>query len=250
MSATPAQDSRTRRSYQLGALLVTTVAIAAVLVAVLTDTSAPQLAPGKPVPGATQTLALFTGIPQRGIALGDPRAPVTLVELGDLQCPYCAQFARDTLPTIVNRYVRPGRVRLLFRNLDGLGHDSRRAAQMAAAVGEQNRLWEFVDLAYRNQGEENSGYVTDNFLRAIAGAIPSVNVSRAMTDRGSAAVTAQITQAMALARRFDLKVTPSFLLFPTGQPPRQFSPAGLDSSAFTGPLEKLLNTTASGRTSG
>jgi protein-disulfide isomerase len=242
----PAADPhpRTRRLYQLGALLVTTAAIVAVLVAVLTSPSTSQLAPGKPVPGAAQTLALFAGIPQQGIALGDPHAPVTLVEFGDLQCPSCALFAQNVLPTIVSRYVRPGRVRLVFRGMHFLGGDSLRAARMAEALGGQNRLWQFVELMYRNQGLENSSYVTDTYLRALAGAIPGVNVARALAARNSSGVQAQLDQAQALALRLSVKSTPSFLLSPTGAPPRRFSPAGLDGGSFSQPLDRMLASAA------
>src|ERR1700730_10245852 len=171
MSASGSPSLARVRLYRLGALVVTAAAITAVLVAVLSSGSTSQLAPGRPVPGAAKTLALFAGIPQRGIALGDPHAPVTLVEFGDLQCPSCAIFANDALPKIVSRYVRPGRVQLVFRALDFIGRDSQRAANMAEALGAQNHLWQFVDLAYRNQGLENSSYVTDTYLRALAGAI-------------------------------------------------------------------------------
>jgi protein-disulfide isomerase len=241
MSAVRREDSGTRaRLYQLGALLVTAAALTAVLVAIFTSGSTSQLAPGKPVPGAAQTLALFAGIPQRGIALGNPHAPVTLVELGDLQCPACALFAQDVLPAIVSRYVRPGRVLLVFRGLDFIGQDSRRAARMAAALGEQNRLWQFVELMYRNQGSENGSYVTDTYLRALAGAIPGVDLARALAARDSAAVQAQLEQAQGLARALHITSTPSFLLSPSGAPPRRFSPASLDSGSFLGALEKML----------
>jgi protein-disulfide isomerase len=142
-TGTPDSSARTRL-YQLGALVVTTALVATVLIAVLSSGSTSQLAPGKPVPGAAQTLGLLAGIPQHGNTLGNPRAPVTLVEFGDLQCPSCAVFAQDALPAIVSRYVRPGRVMLVFRGLDFIGHDSERAARMAGALGEQNRLWQFV----------------------------------------------------------------------------------------------------------
>ena len=228
------------RAYQLGGLVVTAAVIAAVLVAVLGSGSTSQLAPGRPVPGAARTLALFAGVPQHGIALGNPEAPVTLVEFGDLQCPSCALFADDALPAIVARYVRPGRVLLVFRGLDFIGQDSQRAARMAAALGEQNHLWQFVDLMYRNQGLENSSYVTDTYLRALAGAIPGVDVAGALAARASAGVQAQLDEAQALARQFGLRSTPSFLLSRSGTPPRRFSPSSLEPSSFSQPLEKLL----------
>jgi protein-disulfide isomerase len=236
---TPHSQTRVRL-YRLGGLLVTAAASAAVLLAVFTSGSTSELAPGKPVPGAAQTLALFAGIPQHGIALGNPHAPVTLVEFGDLQCPACSLFAQNVLPAIVSRFVRPGRVLLVFRALDFIGGDSRRAASMAGALGEQNRLWQFIELMYRNQGLENSSYVTDTYLSALAGAIPGVDVARALAARDSAGVREELTEATASARRLLVKSTPSFLLAPSGAAPRRFSPESLDVSSFSGPLERML----------
>ena len=241
MSAARQPDSQARaRLYRLGALIVTAAAVIAVLVAILTAGSTSQLAPGKPVPAAAQTLALFAGIPQHGIALGDPRAPVKLVEFGDLQCPACAQFATDALPAIVARYVRPGRVMLEFRALDLIGADSRRAANMALALAERDRLWQFTELAYHNQGLENTGYVTDTYLSALAAAIPGVDLPRALAARTSPAVRAQLEQARALAKQAHVASTPSFELVRAGQPPRRLSPAGLDSASFSRALDAAL----------
>lgn len=231
---------RRRRLYQLAALLVAAVGIGTVAVSILASGSTSDLKPGRPVPGAAQTRALLAGIPQRGIALGNPHAPVTLVEFGDLQCPACAQFATSALPAIISNYVRPGRVLLVFRGLDFLGDDSLRAARMAAALGEQNSLIGFVALMYRNQGLENSGYVTDTYLRALAGAIPGVDVARALNARDSFAVQAQLNAGQQLAKRLGLKSTPSFLLYRSGTPPLAFNPASLDARSFAGPLQRLL----------
>jgi protein-disulfide isomerase len=241
MSVDRTGDSRKRtRLYQLGALIVMAAAVATVLVAILNSGSTSQLAPGKPVPGAAQTLALLAGIPQHGGALGDPGAPVTLVEFGDLQCPACALFAQETLPAIITRYVRGGRVLLVFRAVEFIGRDSGRAARVAYALGEQDRLWQFIELMYRNQALENSSYVTDTYLRALAGAIPGVDVTRALAARDSPGVQSQLQEAAAVARRLRVTSTPSFLLSRTGEQPLRFSPAGLDPGSFSGPLDRLL----------
>jgi len=131
-------------------------------------------------------------------------------------------------------------VKLMFRPLAFIGPDSRRAAQVAVALGEQGRLWQFADLMYRNQGLENSSYVSDTYLRALATAIPGVNVSRALAARGSAGVQAQLAEAKALAARQRLRETPSFLLSRSGAPGQAFSPQSFDSASFSGPLQKLL----------
>jgi protein-disulfide isomerase len=220
--------TKTRR-YQLGALLVTVAGVAVVLIAIIAGGSTSDLRPGKPVPGAAKALNVFAGIPQHGIELGNPHAPVTLVELSE-----------QALPQIVSRYVRTGKVLLVFRALDLIGKDSLVAARMALAVGEQNRLFEFNALMYANQGLENSDYVTDTYLRALAGAIPGVDVARALTARGSTAVRAELGEAKQLGLRLHIAGTPSFLLYRTGAAPRRFAPGGLDAGSFAAPLQRLL----------
>ena len=100
--------------------------------------------------------------------LGDPKAPVTVTEFLDLQCPICAEASKTTLPTLVNDYVRTGKVKLQARTLHFIGADSSRAAQAAAGAQAQGKLWPFVEAFYAAQGQENSGYVTDGFLRSVA----------------------------------------------------------------------------------
>ena len=241
MPAARRPDSRARaRLYQLGALIVTAAAVTAVLVAVLTAGSTSQLAPGKPVPAAAQTLALFAGIPQHGIALGDPRAPVTLVEFGDLQCPACAQVATDTLPAIVSRYVRSGRAALEFRALDFIGADSRRAASMALALAEQGRLWQFIELAYHNQGLENSGYVSEEFLRTLATQVPGLNMTSWLAARSNPEFATQITTDAQAANNAGFTGTPSFQIGRTGGALKKFEYESLtDPAAFEKAIESL-----------
>lgn len=134
--------------------------LAALTVAALIAVSQAGLSsPRQPTPATTLKSDLaerFSGIPQHGDTLGRPDAPLTLVEFADLQCPFCAQYALDVLPTIIDRYVRTGYVRLVFRPLRFLGPDSRTAAAAVGSAASQNRMWEFVDAFYHRQGAENS----------------------------------------------------------------------------------------------
>jgi protein-disulfide isomerase len=234
------RERRHRRLWQVGAVLVVAAAVVGVLIAVSQGGGQRKLKAGQPVPGAATTRALFSGIPQHGIALGSPNAPVTLVEFADLQCPFCRLYTENVLPTLVARYVRTGKVRIVFRNLAFIGPDSVAAAQMAAAAGQQDRLWQFVDLFYANQQEENSGYVTDSFLRQIASNVPGLDVAQAMRARSNPAVQAQLQAASALAGRYGIHSTPSFLLGRRGQPRQPMQYGSLSPDAFTGPIDKAL----------
>ncbi|HEX8066454.1 MAG TPA: DsbA family protein [Thermoleophilaceae bacterium] len=189
--------------------------------------------------GAAETRALFAGLPQRGIELGSPRARVTMVEFADVQCPFCGKYAREVLPELVMRYVRTGRLRMAFRNLAFLGPDSERGARMAAAAGHQARLWQFVDLVFRNQGAENAGWVTDDYLERV-GAAAGLDVRRALAERDDPAVTAELREAAAEAQRLGVKSTPSFVLMRPGREPEGLDFGSLSVGAFTDALDEAL----------
>src|SRR5690606_4494068 len=108
------------------------------------------------------------GIPQSGQVLGKRKAPVEIIEFGDLQCPACKFFADEELGTVIDDLVKPGDAKLRFENLTFIGPESTDAAKASLAAAEQGRYWQFIELFYRNQGAENSGYVTGDFLESIA----------------------------------------------------------------------------------
>jgi protein-disulfide isomerase len=191
-------------------------------------------------PGISETRDLFAGIPQNGITLGVPTAPVTLTEFADLQCSHCRTFALSTLPVIVKDYVRTGKTRLIFRTLAFLGEDSVQAARMAGAVGLQNQQWQFLHLFFHGQGRTNSGYVTDDFLRTLGRAVPSVNVEQAMKMRGSAAVDRELAEANETADRFGIDGTPSFLIGKTGETPRVLQLSSLRPEELTKAIDQIL----------
>jgi len=101
---------------------------------------------------ASEVTALLAHIPQKGNALGNPRAPVTLQYFGDLQCPYCKRFTLGALTTLIDDYVRQGKLEVEYRSLRTATHNPSifQIQQVAAlAAGSQNKLWDFVELFYR-----------------------------------------------------------------------------------------------------
>jgi protein-disulfide isomerase len=209
-------SQRAKNLVLLGILLVAG-ALAAVLIAVSVTGGDDEATTGV-VHGAEATEALFDGIPQRGNVLGKPKAPVTIVEYADFQCPFCAQFARDTLPAIVDEYVRPGKVRIVFQGIAILGPDSLTALQAAVSAGMQNRLWNYGELLFHNQGEENSGWVTDDLLRQLGASVAGLDVDVMMDGRSSDEVAAAISRAEAAAQVAGVSATPSFGIGKTGGP--------------------------------
>src|SRR5881227_1637336 len=151
------RERRKRRLWQLGAAVA--IAAAVVIIAIVVGST------GK---SKVASPAIFGGIPQQGLALGNPKAPVTLTEFADLQCPFCRDYTINQFPLIVAKYVKTGKVKMVFQNYAFIGPDSLTAARAAEAAGKQNKLWNFIDVFYNNQGMENTDYVTDKFLTKIA----------------------------------------------------------------------------------
>ena len=119
---------------------------------------------------------LYSGIPQNGTTLGESSAPVTVYLYEDFQCPVCGQFSSETFPEMVNRSVRGGEVKVISEPLIFIGSDSVPAARAALAAGEQDHYWPYAQLLFENQRQENSGYVTDDFLTDQARNTPGLDV--------------------------------------------------------------------------
>jgi protein-disulfide isomerase len=150
------------------------------------------------------------GIEQKGLVLGDPNAPVELVEFGDLQCPVCKANAEEALPGVIESKVASGEAKFNFRNFIIISEESEPAGAAALAAGEQGRGFNYLNLFYRNQGTERSGYVTDEFLTAIAEAAKVPDMAKWNQDRESSKIKGEVKATSAEARRLGFEGTPSF----------------------------------------
>ncbi len=168
---------------------------------------------GPSTPSAASTpVADLSGIPQVGSVLGSPSAKVRLIEYADPQCPACRVYTESSFPTVVDEYVRPGKISTEFRGFPFIGGDSVKAYRFLLAAGEQGKLWDLLDQLYRNQGAENSGWVTDELLRRIASEIPGLDVDRMFTDAQRADIVDEASGAAARASTAGIQGTPTFLV--------------------------------------
>jgi len=188
-----------------------------------------------------ETGAVLAGLPQSGNALGSPDAPVTLEYFGDLECPFCRDFTLRALPSIIQRWVRFGQLRIEYHALETATRepDVFTTQQVAAlAAGKQGKAWEFIETFYRDQGEEGSGYVTEAFLHGIANSVPGLDIGEWTRDRTDPDLAAQIAADERAAESAGLSGTPSFLIGRTAGAMTTID----DQTSFDAAIESLLGT--------
>ncbi|HET8742075.1 MAG TPA: thioredoxin domain-containing protein [Gaiella sp.] len=177
------------------------------------------------------TSALFAGIPQTNTELGAQGAPVTMIQFEDLQCPICREYQMDGFSDIVQQYVRPGKVKLRFAGLAFIGQDSEKALLYVLAAGKQGKLWQFSDALYANQGDENSGWVTDDLLERIAGDL-GLDWTRLKQDAASKEVAREAQASAGEGARLQVQGTPSFFIQIGNGQPYQVHPSSFSIDSF------------------
>jgi protein-disulfide isomerase len=126
-----------------------------------------------------------------------------------------------------------------FRNLSFLGDDSVTAGRAAAGAARQNRLWNFADVFYFNQGEENSGYVTPSFLQRVYKAA-GVDAAKAGAFAASSAALKPLSTANALADQLNVQSTPTILVGKRGGKLTAVQADPTDVSAFKAAIDGAL----------
>jgi protein-disulfide isomerase len=159
-------------------------------------------------------LADVDALEQSGNTVGDPKSEVTIYEFGDLQCPACKEFSETVIPELLggDGPVGAGSAKLAFENFVIIGEQSVDAAKASLAAGEQGRMWQFVEIFYANQGFENSGYVTDEFLTSVAEAAGVEDIDRWNDDREDPKWDAELQRITQQAADDNLTGTPSIVV--------------------------------------
>jgi protein-disulfide isomerase len=160
--------------------------------------------------GKADVEKLLTGIPDNATILGKASAPVKLYEYGDLQCSACKYYSEEILPEVIENQVKTGKASLTFRNFIIIGPDSIPAGEAALAAGAQGMGWRYIETWYRNQGGENSGYVTEDFVESMAKYVGVPDVAKFMQEWEGKKYKKQVEDTTAQAEKFGFSATPSF----------------------------------------
>jgi protein-disulfide isomerase len=205
-----AKDRRTRL-LQFGAGAVFLV-LAVVVVLIVISSSSSGGGDASNLKEVSQVDSLVSGVPQTNMVLGDSKAPVELIEFGDLQCPVCKAYSEEILPKVIEGQVDQGQAKIEFRNFTIIGVQSPPAGAAALAAGAQGRGWNYLELFYRNQGKENSGYADDEFLTAVAKGSGVKDIAKWNEERNSAKLTGEVKKTTAEAVKLGFTGTPSFAI--------------------------------------
>lgn len=143
--------------------------------------------------------------------LGNPNAPITIVEWGDYQCTYCHLFHQNTKDQIIQQYVDTGKVNFVFRDFPLNGPDSVLAAEAAYCAGDQNKYWQYHDELYNNWGGEKTGWVNPESLNKFASTV-GLDLSQFDQCLADKKYEQKVTDNQRYGTEIGIDATPSFII--------------------------------------
>jgi protein-disulfide isomerase len=140
--------------------------------------------------------------------LGDPNAPVTIIEFSDFQCPYCAKFVLETMPLLQENYIDTGLVKLIFRDYPLPSHaDAAIASEAAECVGDE-LYYEMHDAIFGNISAWSG---TDDVEGALVGMASELGVDIAAC-MANGEMTEEVAADYAAGRSYGVSGTPTFFI--------------------------------------
>lgn len=225
MTRQNARASRTRRSTRLpgwllpsviGVLAATLIVASFVLSGDGTDSAQPEEhAPDQPGPTEVQQpesdLTVFETRSEGDIfAVGPVDADVAMVVFSDFQCPYCARWHQDTLPTMM-QYVDEGKLRIEFRDLAIFGDESEYAVQAIFAAAQQDALMEYQHALFPNGETRQESDLSFEALIALAGEL-GLDEQQFASDLESETARDVVDEHGAFAASLGVYSTPAFII--------------------------------------
>jgi protein-disulfide isomerase len=156
---------------------------------------------------------------KNGTALGDPDAPVTLIEFADFQCPHCLNAYRGPEKQIIEEYVNTGQVQFVYRMVGFLGPESTRSAEASYCAADQNMFWEYHDVVFApaNFSGGNVGKYSDENLTEFA-QTAGLNVDEFSACLMSGQNAGLVAAAESEASSYGVTGTPGYVINGTALP--------------------------------
>ena len=144
--------------------------------------------------------------------LGDPNAPITILEWGDYQCTFCYKFHQETLNKIDEEYIKTGKVKIIFKDFPLNGPDSKLAAEATYCAHDQNKYWQYHNQLYENWAGERTGWITRESLSGFAKTIDLdiVEFNKCLDENK---YENKINLIYEFGNEIGINATPSFLVF-------------------------------------
>tara|TARA_Y100000590_G_scaffold253013_1_gene284212 strand:- start:257 stop:1075 length:819 start_codon:yes stop_codon:yes gene_type:complete len=143
--------------------------------------------------------------------LGNPDAPITLIEFGDYQCHFCNVYYHNTEHQIFENYVMTGKINVIFKDYTIIGPDSVVAAHGAHCAGEQEMYWEFHNTLYDNWNGEESGWASqENIIRFAQE--NNLNINQFIDCNNESKYQKLITNSNSDAQSLGITGTPAFFI--------------------------------------
>ena len=216
-AARKAQQRRQHISWLGTGLVIAIVAVAAIIV--INNRSGDDNDNSGPASIATIVpgYALDSSIPTDGMTLGSPDAPVTIVEYGDYQCPFCVRFKRNDMPTLINEYIQTDQVRFEYHEYPIIGGgdsdgESFRAAEAAVCASDQGQFWPYHNLLYANSLGEFVGSFSTDRLKRMAEQVPGLDVATFNSCLDNRTKQNTVQQMANEAQAAGIRSTPTFVI--------------------------------------
>lgn len=206
-----AQEAKSRRGLWLaiiGGVVVLAVIVVGVVIAI---NNQPKASAGDFVTVTKQSW------PQaNGVSLGPADAPVVVREFADFQCPVCKVFSDTVQPSIINDYVKTGKVRYEFHffnviDMNTGGTESLHAAMAALCAANQGEFWDYHQILFANQQGEASGAFSDTRLKAFAASL-GLDTAKFNSCLDKQETKAAVTADEALAKTLNINGTPALFV--------------------------------------